>query len=110
MRLLILSLFLLLTSISTQAQWLTKARLLNDENFDKVRFSWGFFLGGTSFDYNFDYKQEQTDIQVQRDAGFTVGLLGNLRLFEYLDLRIEPGLVFAQRTLLYAPNLSLIHI
>ena len=104
MRLLILSLFLLLTSVSTQAQWLTKARVLNDENFDKVRFSWGFFLGGTSFDYNFDYKQEQTDIQVQRDAGFTVGLLGNLRLFEYLDLRIKPGLVFAQRTLLYAPD------
>ena len=104
MRLLILSLFLLLTSISTQAQWLTKSRVLNNENFDKGLFSWGYFLGGNSFDYNFDYKQEQTDIQVQRDAGFNVGLLGNLRLFKYLDLRIEPGLIFAQRTLLYAPD------
>lgn len=96
-------LFFLLTSAS-QAQWLTKPRVLNNENFDKATISWGFYMGGNSFDYNFDYRSEQTDIQVQRDAGFNVGLLSNLRLSEYIDLRTEPGLSFVQRTLLYAPD------
>lgn len=104
MRLLLFSLLLLFSSIPTQAQWLTRPRVLNNENFDKAFLSWGYYIGGNSFDYNFDYNLEQTDVQVQRDAGFNVGLLGNLRLSEYIDLRTEPGLVFAQRTLFYAPD------
>ena len=104
MRFLILCLFFLLTSFSSQAQWLTRPRVQNNQNFDKAPISWGYFFGVNSFDFNFDYQSEQRDIQVERTIGFNVGLLGNIRLSEYVDLRTEPGLVYVQRNLLYAPD------
>ncbi len=105
MRILIISTFLLLTSLSTQAQWLTRPRVQNNQNFDKAPISWGYYLGTNSFDFNFDYQREQTDVIVERDAGFNVGLVGSLRLSEYIDFRTEPGLVFVQRNLIYAPDI-----
>lgn len=104
MRFLFLCLFLLTTSFSSQAQWLTRPRVQNNQNFDKAPISWGYYFGANSFDFNFDYQSEQRDIQVERTIGFNVGLLGNLRLSEYVDLRTEPGLVYVQRNLLYAPD------
>lgn len=104
MRFLFLCLFLLATSFSSQAQWLTRPRVQNNQNFDKAPISWGYYFGANSFDFNFDYQSEQRDIQVERTIGFNVGLLGNLRLSEYVDLRTEPGLVYVQRNLLYAPD------
>src|SRR5690606_17143771 len=34
-------------------------------------------------------------------TGFNVGLIGNLRLHEYIDLRFEPGLFYTQRNLTF---------
>lgn len=104
MRLIIFSLFLLLTSVSAHSQWLTRPRVQNNQNFDKAPLSWGYYFGTNSFDYNFDYLADRGDIQVERTAGFNVGLLGNLRLTEFIDLRTEPGLVYTQRNLLFAPD------
>lgn len=95
--------FLTFTQIS-QAQWLTRPRVQNNQNFDKKPISWGYYLGFNSFDYNFDYIEQQEDIQVERSIGFNVGLIGNLRLSEYIDLRTEPGLSFTRRDLIYAPD------
>ncbi len=96
--------FLLLSYTSVHAQWLTKPRVQNDQNFDKKPLSWGYYFGVNSFDYNFDYQEQQEDIQVERNIGFNVGLIGNLRLSDYFDLRTEPGLVYTQRNLMYAPD------
>lgn len=104
MRLLIISTFFLLTSLGAQAQWLTKPRVQNNQNFDKAPISWGYYFGTNSFDFDFDYQFEQRDILVDRSVGFNVGLIGNLRLSEYIDLRTEPGLVYIQRDLTYAPD------
>lgn len=103
MRILIAILFFLTLS-TAQAQWLTRPRVQNDQNFDKKLISWGYYLGFNSFDYNFDYIEQQENIQVQKSVGFNVGLVGNLRLSEYVDLRLEPGLSFTRRDLLYAPD------
>ena len=55
--------------------------------------------------YNFDYKEQtqgdNTDILVTGEAGFNVGLLGNFRINNYLDLRLEPGLSFTSRNFLF---------
>ena len=76
--------------------------IINLENFDKQRVHWGYFLGFNSYDFKFDYRTNPgTDIQVMRTTGFNVGLVGNLRLFEYLDLRFEPGLYYTQRDLTF---------
>src|SRR5690606_7595214 len=71
----------------------------NLENFDKQRVHWGYFLGFNSYDFKFDYELPGADVLVTRTTGFNVGLVGNLRLHEYIDLRFEPGLYYTQRNL-----------
>jgi len=97
----------ILTGVCAQAQFATnmfgKDPIVNLENFDKQRVHWGYFLGFNSYDFKFEYiNTPETDIQVKSVTGFNVGLVGNLRLFEYLDLRFEPGLYYAQRDLSYS--------
>ena len=78
-----------------------KNPIINQENFDKQRLSWGYFLGLNSFDYKFDYKEAGEEIQVETGIGFSVGLIGDLRLNDYFNLRFEPGLYYGDRTLNY---------
>ena len=98
---LVLVFFLIWAGAQIQAQFLTRERILNDENFDKKPWSWGYYFGINRYDFNFDYKEDRPDIYVEQNYGFNVGLLGNKRINEYLDLRFEPGLVYNARTLFY---------
>ena len=82
-----------------------KNPIINLENFDKQRVHWGYYLGFNSYDFKFDYLNVDKDIEVQTTTGFNVGLIGNLRIMEHLDLRFEPGLYYAQRNLIY-PNIA----
>lgn len=98
--------FLLILSIScttSKAQGffnlLSKDKVINLENFDKKTWSWGYFLGMNSYDFRFDYELERGDILVQKNMGFNIGLIGNLRLNDYIDLRLEPGVIFTNRIL-----------
>jgi hypothetical protein len=88
---------------TAEAQLFSRERLINNEHFDKARWSWGYFLGFNNYDFKFEYINEtgQPDIEVQTSAGFNVGLIGNLRLHEYFDLRLEPGLFYTERNLIY---------
>jgi hypothetical protein len=80
--------------------------LVNLENFDKANVYWGYFLGFNSYGFKIDYKSLQTvDVQVESTTGFNVGLVGDLRLHEYFNLRFEPGLYYAQRNLMF-PNFT----
>ncbi len=78
-----------------------KDPLVNLENFDKQRVHWGYFLGFSSYDYKFSYKENKPDINVDRTIGFNVGLVGDLKLMDYINLRFEPGLFYTQRNLTY---------
>ncbi len=73
--------------------------VLNLENEDEKLLNWGFFLGINQYDFKFDYKTDRPDILVDKKMGFNVGLITELRLNEFLDLRFEPGLAYAQRDL-----------
>lgn len=97
----LLIVILLIVTQSVSAQLFSKERIKNNENVDKNRLSWGYFLGFNSYDFNFDYEEDLDDILVDKSIGFSVGLLGNLRINEYLDLRLEPGLYISKRTLNY---------
>jgi hypothetical protein len=102
----ILIYILLLCGLCAQAQFGTnvfgKDPITNLENFDKQRVHWGYFLGFNSYDFKFDYKTNPgVDIKSKTTTGFNVGLVGNLRLFEYIDLRFEPGLYYTQRDLTF---------
>jgi len=83
------------------SQLFTKKKVLNNENFDKPSISWGYFLGLNNYDFNFDYKNNLEDIQTEKSFGFNVGLIGNVRINDYLDFRFEPGLVMSKRSLIY---------
>ncbi|SDW58197.1 type IX secretion/gliding motility protein PorT/SprT [Aequorivita viscosa] len=97
---------LLFAANSVQAQWFfNRERLANLENFDQKRFTWGYFLGFNSYDFKIDYKNQyadnNTDIEVKTSPGFNVGLVGDMRINEYMNLRLEPGLYFTQRDLTF---------
>jgi hypothetical protein len=89
-----------------------KDPIINLENWQKKKIYFGFFLGFNSYDFKIDYKRMETDpgystdIQTDNAVGFNVGLVTNVRLMEYLDLRFEPGLYYANRTLHYPPTVG----
>ena len=95
-------LFICLCFLQGEAQLFTKERLINNENFDKAKLSYGYFLGFNNYDFNIDYKTDVEDIQVIKSTGFNVGLIGNIRINDYFDIRLEPGLVMSNRTLSYS--------
>lgn len=106
MKKLLIVLIILLGAQSVQAQLFSKERLANLENFDKRFLTWGYFLGFNSYDFKFEYEEERTDVKntdviVQSDVGFNVGLIGDMRVSRYINLRIEPGLYFTQRNLTF---------
>ncbi|MDC8003248.1 porin family protein [Aureisphaera galaxeae] len=107
MRQIIVIIGFLLLGQSSYAQLFSKERLANIENFDKRFLSWGYFLGFNSYDFKIEYNNqindELTDISVESQAGFNVGLIGDMRVNKYINLRLEPGLYFTQRNLRF-PN------
>lgn len=99
---------LLVCPMSIQAQFrqsiFSKNPVIHLENWQQKRVYFGFFLGLNSYDFKFDYKTAVKDIQVQKSTGFNVGLVADLRLHEYINLRFEPGLYYTKRILNYPEN------
>lgn len=89
----------LISSESISAQLFSREKVLNNENFDKPRFSYGYYLGFNVYDYNIDYTSDVKDVQVLKSTGLNVGLIGNIRINDYIDIRLEPGLVISRREL-----------
>lgn len=94
--------FLVVIFSQAEAQLFTKERLINNENFDKARLSYGYYLGFNNYDFNIDYNTDVDDIQVIKSVGFNVGLIGNIRINDYFDIRLEPGLVMSNRNLSFS--------
>jgi len=92
---------------NSNAQLFSKPKILNgatggNGSIDNKILSYGYYLGFNSLDFKFQYKtDEHKDITVGTSTGFNVGLIGNLRMTNHLDLRFEPGLSFTTRTLTY---------
>lgn len=79
----------------------SKDPIINMENFQKQRVHYGYFLGFNNYDYKIEYKSLAPDIQIKRTTGFNVGIVGDVRLHEYFNLRFEPGLYYTKRDLFY---------
>ena len=100
------SIFVIIALCSIQfanAQLFGGEAISNIETIDNKRWSWGYFLGFNSYDFNFNYinykpnSPEGQDIRIEPRIGFNVGLIGNLKLDNNLDLRFEPGVNFSTR-------------
>ena len=99
--------FLLLNFSFSWGQFNENA-VLNIPNDDKLPLNWGYFVGLNQFDYQISYlnpsyntnsSEEVTEILVQKSTGFNVGLIGEMRINELLDLRLEPGFYSGKTTL-----------
>lgn len=99
------------------AQFRTRNRMDNLEDFDEKKYSWGFYLVGNHYDYKLvldpthgvirtNNSQGTREVRENRvvtksTSGFGAGLIGRMRLHENLDLRLEPSLQFVQRDILF---------
>ena len=101
----LLFLFLCIGFANLYAQF--KQPMMNLEHFDEKRYQWGYYFGANTFDFKIDYKDlnyrnaSLREIQTDRKVGFNVELTGSARLVNFLDLRIEPGLVYNKRVLIF---------
>tara|TARA_B100001057_G_scaffold425433_1_gene448864 strand:+ start:1934 stop:2677 length:744 start_codon:yes stop_codon:yes gene_type:complete len=91
----------------TLAQYPTvRERVMNLPNFDDRFLHYGYFIGTNSYDFKFEYENnyyssKNKDIEVISNTGFNVGLVGDLRINRFINLRLEPGLYYSKRDLIY---------
>jgi hypothetical protein len=106
MKKILLCTLLLLVSQSVFSQLFSREKIRNLDNSDKKILSWGYYLGFNVRDFKFDYNQldfngTEDDIRVETSVGFNVGLIGDLRISNHLNLRLEPGISFSTRLLTF---------
>ncbi|HTN47776.1 MAG TPA: porin family protein [Flavipsychrobacter sp.] len=95
----ILLLLLVASSISSYAQ----RQKLNMPEHDDKPYYFGLTFGLNYSQYRIKYTQSFTDqdtfmnIQPKSSPGFNLGLMGNLRLSKFIDLRFVPSLSFAEK-------------
>lgn len=121
MRRLLYILLFLLVGLNSMAQ---RQMVKNLTTFDDKRLHFGFTLALNTLDFNInhyatmaqnpnfqplqgtpDYEFRNSTIRADvatLTPGFTVGIVSNLRLGEYLDLRFLPGMSFSERKLVYS--------
>ncbi|WP_422859196.1 porin family protein [Flagellimonas sp. S174] len=77
-----------------------KDPVLNIQNEDLKPLNFGYYLGFNQYDFQFEYENDiGQDVLVDTSFGFNVGVIGELRINEFLDVRFEPGLLYTQRIL-----------
>ena len=102
MKRIIIFLVLILAFQNVSAQLFTKEKVANNiDNIDQKFLSWGYFLGFNQYDFKFNYNQDLKDILVDKTFGFHLGLIGDMRINDHLNLRLEPGVFFTTRNLQY---------
>lgn len=94
-------------AVFADAQFRTRNRMDKLEDFDEQKFSWGFYLNGNRLDYRivlhprYGSEGNQNLVKSKESYSFGAGLIAKWRLNDHLDLRLEPGLQFAQRQLTF---------
>lgn len=91
---------------TVQAQF-SDDRVKNIPTEDNKKLNWGYLLGLNRYGFAVEYEAGAgaTDqVVVAEQTGFQVGLIGEYRLNNFSDLRLEPALVISSRTLENLPN------
>ena len=73
-------------------------------SFDEKKIHYGFYLGLNNNSFKVDYKSTAlngTDISIEPQIGFNVGLIADLRLHKNINLRFEPGLMSNTKNVVY---------
>ena len=100
----ILTCLVLLLPILAQAQ---DRVAINDAKFKKRKFHFGIHMGFNVSDFkirhseNFIYNDSILGINSRTGPGFNLNILGSLHLSKNFELRILPGVAFAEKYLIY---------
>lgn len=84
-----------------------QTRILNMEDHDRKAYYFGLTFGLNQSRHRIQYADDfaNTDtfmsIQPGWGSGFNLGIMGNLRLNSFVDLRLIPSISFAEKRLLY---------
>ncbi|WP_046757127.1 type IX secretion/gliding motility protein PorT/SprT [Kordia jejudonensis] len=100
---------------SVSAQLFSKKKVRNDASggkgqIDNNLLTWGYFLGFNSYDFKFTYNTNADAVALKPSTGFNVGLVGDVKLNNYMNLRLEPGIFFTTRNLVYPESYGLTSI
>lgn len=100
-----------LLAIASFSEAQAQAHILNMEDHDNKSYYFGLTFGYNQARYRIQYSDAfaKTDtfmsIQPGWGNGFNLGIMGNLRLNKYLDLRLIPSISFAEKRLIFnQPN------
>lgn len=101
--------FLLLTlTISAFGQFRPNSeKVWHREEDDDKRFGWGYFLGTNIMSFKVVpaeeglSEQDMIYLRQENKMGFSVGLMAKLKLHNNFDLKLEPGVHFAERNLYF---------
>lgn len=98
-------LFLLLIGVNAYSQKHKKSQNLPSYDYQKIHF--GFTLGINELDFNLQ-KNSSTilndslkTLKSKSQKGFNLGIVTNIRIGRYTDLRFVPALIFGERQLEY---------
>lgn len=94
----------LLFSLIVATVFSQREKVLNLPTFDDDKFHYGFYLGLNQNSFKVSYKNSSIDnpnIVVNPKIGFNVGLIGDMRLTNNINLRFEPGLVSNNKDLIF---------
>ena len=84
-----------------------RERVINLPNFDERFVHYGYYVGLNQYDFKFEYTADYyrvnnyPDIEVLPKRGFSIGLIGDMRINKLINLRLEPGLYYNQRDLIF---------
>ena len=107
-RTIVITLLALLATFQAQAQF----GVPNLLKYDNKPFHFGFGLGYNLFDYRISSKPDLAEhgslliVNTHGMSGFSLGIVTNLRLGKYFDLRMIPGLSFGDRYVHYTIRYS----
>jgi len=96
--------------LSVKAQW--NFGVPNKLKYDNQLFHFGFLVGFNIYDFSIKSKPDYAEydslmvINTSNRAGFNLGIVTNLRLGKYFDLRFVPGLAFGDRVVNYTIKYS----
>jgi len=93
---------------SVSVSWAQKKKMLNNDTYDNKPLHFGFTLSINSMQYRIEHSGDlltQNDtifgVEAKKEPGFGLGLLTDLKLNKYFNIRLEPGLQLGERQLIY---------
>lgn len=98
----------LLLSLASVHESQAQTRIINMEDHDNKAYYFGLTFGFNQSRYRIKYTDAfaQTDtfmsVQPGWGSGFNLGIMGNLKLSRFVDLRLIPSISFAEKRLTYS--------